>query len=74
MKQQNLIVAVGLLLAAAVPAAAAPPPAVVTEEAMVPSGDPGIDIYVRKGGTWKIVSVQITRLAPSAPPSPESVT
>ncbi|MDA8248384.1 MAG: alpha/beta fold hydrolase [Rhodospirillales bacterium] len=49
MKQQNLIVAVGLLLAAAaaVPAAAAPPPAVVTEEAMVPSGDPGIDIYVR---------------------------
>jgi ketosteroid isomerase-like protein len=25
-----------------------------------------IDIYVRKGGTWKIVSVQITRLAPPA--------
>jgi ketosteroid isomerase-like protein len=25
-----------------------------------------IDIYVRKGGHWKIVSVQITKLAPAA--------
>jgi ketosteroid isomerase-like protein len=25
-----------------------------------------IDIYVRKGGTWKIVSVQITRIPPPA--------
>ena len=26
-----------------------------------------IDIYVRRGGTWQIVSVQITRLPPAAP-------
>jgi ketosteroid isomerase-like protein len=27
-----------------------------------------IDIYVRKAGTWKIISVQITRLPPQSPP------
>ena len=26
-----------------------------------------IDIYVRRGGTWKIVSVQITKIPPQAP-------
>src|ERR1700761_9137618 len=38
--------AIVLLLATALPSFAAPP-SVATEEAMVPSGDPGIEIYVR---------------------------
>ncbi len=28
-----------------------------------------IDIYVRRGGVWKIVSVQITRIPPAAKPA-----
>jgi ketosteroid isomerase-like protein len=28
-----------------------------------------IDIYVRKGGTWKIVSVQITKIPPAPKPA-----
>ena len=49
MKRRSFALAAGLccVAAAAIPARAQQPPAIVTEEAMVPSGDPGIDIYVR---------------------------
>lgn len=47
MKHHRIALALGLALAVTLPAAAAETPRIVTEEAMVPSGDPGIDIYVR---------------------------
>ncbi|HET9019743.1 MAG TPA: alpha/beta fold hydrolase, partial [Acetobacteraceae bacterium] len=47
MKHRRIALAIGLALAATLPATAAETPRIVTEEAMVPSGDPGIEIYVR---------------------------
>ncbi len=47
MTLRNTALAVGAALAFLAAPAAAQKPAIVTEEATVPSGDPGIDIYVR---------------------------
>ena len=48
MQYRRIALALGLALATILPAAAAETPPIVTEEAMVPSGDPGIQIYVRE--------------------------
>jgi pimeloyl-ACP methyl ester carboxylesterase len=47
MKPWNIALAVGLSLAAFPPALAQPRPSVVTEEAMIPTEDAGLAIYVR---------------------------